>query len=151
MSRGARELWSPSVNLPEVAVCAAQSPCCGEILSFTRTGSDVADTENPSGSPMARRLNSTRHVWWNKEEDFRAKPRIWECFQERIASGDASKHLSSRFSVFFPNLKHPQECFYLWTVSAAGSAVSTQQSRESEPAAEQWKHSDKTSFFPRWQ
>lgn len=39
------------MNLPEVAVCAAQSPCCGEILSFTRTGSDVADTEKRSGSP----------------------------------------------------------------------------------------------------
>lgn len=55
MSRGARELWSPSVNLPEVAVCAAQSPCCGEILSFTRTGSDVADTKQHKTRVMKQR------------------------------------------------------------------------------------------------
>lgn len=85
MSRGARELWSPSVNLPEVAVCAAQPPCCGEILSFTRTGSDVADTENPSGSPMARRLTSTRHVM--KQRGFQSQTKDLRVFSRANCVG----------------------------------------------------------------
>lgn len=62
LSWGARELLNRSANLLEATVCAGESPCCGEILSFTRTGSVIVGTENQSSSLMAQRLNSTRHT-----------------------------------------------------------------------------------------